>query len=113
MTELPGDAFRTVGRSDAIPDGFVAPHYLGDRKRRIAIARVDGRLHAFDDLCTCAQQACPLSGGRLTRTTIMCQCHGSRFDIATGAVLDGPATKPLNLHEAREIEGDVQVRTRP
>jgi 3-phenylpropionate/trans-cinnamate dioxygenase ferredoxin subunit len=27
------------------------------------------------------------------KTTIMCQCHGSRFDIATGAVVNGPATE--------------------
>jgi nitrite reductase/ring-hydroxylating ferredoxin subunit len=113
MTEFSVDAFRTVGRSDAIPNGFVAPYYLDDRKHRIAIARVNDRLYAFDDLCACTNEACPLSGGLLTGTTIMCQCHGSRFDITTGAVLNGPATKALNVYEAQEIEGSIQIRPRP
>ena len=110
MTEFSAGAFRTIGRSDAIPNGFVAPYYLGDRKQRIAIARVDDHLYAFDDLCTCSHEACPLSGGLLTSTTIMCQCHGSRFDIITGAVVAGPATKALNVYEAREIGGSIQIR---
>ncbi len=40
----------------------------------------------------------------------MCQCHGSRFDITTGAVIKGPATKALNVHEAQEVDGSIQVR---
>jgi nitrite reductase/ring-hydroxylating ferredoxin subunit len=42
--------------------------------------------------------------------TIMCQCHGSRFDIATGAVINGPATQALNIYEVQEVEGSVEVR---
>lgn len=110
MTDLASAAFRTVGPSDAIADGSVVPYYLVDRKLRISIARVDGRLYAFDDLCTCADQACPLSGGLLTGTTIMCQCHGSRYDITTGAVINGPATGALNSYVVQEIEGGIQVR---
>jgi nitrite reductase/ring-hydroxylating ferredoxin subunit len=110
MTELAAEAFRTVGRADALPNDFVVPYYLEDRKRRISVARVGGRLYAFDDLCTCAEEGCPLSGGLLTGTTIMCQCHGSRWDITTGAVVDGPATEPLKVYEAAEVDGDVQVR---
>jgi hypothetical protein len=63
MTERTVDDFRTVGRDDAIPDGVVVPFYLGDRKLRISIAHVDDHLYAFDDLCTCAGDSCPLSGG--------------------------------------------------
>ena len=110
MTEVAAETFRVIAPGDAVPDDLVVAHYLDDVKLRVAIARVDGRLHAFDDLCTCADRACPLSGGLLTGTTIMCQCHGSRFDIGTGAVINGPATEPLNLYEVQETQGSIQIR---
>jgi 3-phenylpropionate/trans-cinnamate dioxygenase ferredoxin component len=100
--------FRTLDTSDRLPEGYVNAYYLKDLKRRVAVARVDGELHAVDDLC--AHEACPLSSGLLTGTTLMCQCHGSQFDIATGAVLRGPATDPLRTYEAREVDGEIQVR---
>jgi nitrite reductase/ring-hydroxylating ferredoxin subunit len=106
VTEQP---FRTLGPADAITNGFVVPYYLDDLKRRISVARVDDRLYAFDDLCTCADRACPLSGGVLTGTTLMCQCHGSRFDITTGAVLNGPASEPLNGYLVHEVDGDIEI----
>jgi 3-phenylpropionate/trans-cinnamate dioxygenase ferredoxin component len=106
-TEKP---FRTLGRTDAITNDFVVPFYVEDLKLRISVARVDDHLYAFDDLCTCADPACPLSGGLLTGTTLMCQCHGSRWDISTGAVMNRPATKALNAYEVQEVEDDIQIR---
>ncbi|HEV3227547.1 MAG TPA: Rieske 2Fe-2S domain-containing protein [Acidimicrobiales bacterium] len=110
MNQLAPEAFRTLGPGDAIPNDFVVPYYLADRKLRVSVARVDDRLYAFDDLCTCSEIPCPLSGGLLEGTTLMCQCHGSRFDIATGAVLSGPADEPLNRYEVQEVDGDIRVR---
>jgi nitrite reductase/ring-hydroxylating ferredoxin subunit len=40
----------------------------------------------------------------------MCQCHGSRFDLATGAVINGPATMALTVHEVLEVDGNIQIR---
>jgi 3-phenylpropionate/trans-cinnamate dioxygenase ferredoxin subunit len=110
MTDVATDAFRTVGPADAIPNDFVVPYYLDDRKLRISVARAGDHLYAFDDLCTCADRACPLSGGLLTGKTIMCQCHGSRFDVVSGAVVNGPASDALNVYEVREADGVVQIR---
>jgi 3-phenylpropionate/trans-cinnamate dioxygenase ferredoxin component len=45
----------------------------------------------------------------LTGTTVMCQCHGSRFDIATGAVINGPATEPLNVYQVQDVEGGIRI----
>jgi nitrite reductase/ring-hydroxylating ferredoxin subunit len=91
-------------------DDFVVPYYLDDLKVRISVARVGARLYAFDDLCTCADEVCPLSGGLLTGTTITCRCHGSRFDIATGAVINGPAVYELKVYEVQEVDGTVQIQ---
>jgi nitrite reductase/ring-hydroxylating ferredoxin subunit len=110
MTELTADAFRTVGLLDAIGDGFVVPFYLSDRKLRISVARASDKLYAFDDLCTCPGHSCPLSGGLLTGITIMCQCHGSEFDITTGAVVNGPAVRPLNVYDVQVADGRIRVR---
>ena len=110
MTELAAEPFRTIDPGSAIDEGSVVPCYLADRRLRVAIARADGRLYAFGDLCTCSDEPCPLSGGLLTGTTLMCQCHGSRFDIATGAVLGGPATEPLSVYEVHEADGGIRIR---
>jgi nitrite reductase/ring-hydroxylating ferredoxin subunit len=37
--------------------------------------------------------------------------HGSQFDVATGALLDAPATEPVKIYPVR-VEGDgLQVGT--
>src|SRR5215831_1395127 len=110
MTAIATDEVRTIGQSDGLPNDALVPYYLHDRQLRISIVRVEDRLYAFDDLCTCSRAACPLSSGLLTGTTIMCQCHGSRFDIRTGAILNGPAAEPLGVYEVKEAGGEIQAR---
>jgi 3-phenylpropionate/trans-cinnamate dioxygenase ferredoxin subunit len=110
MSDLTTQGLHTLGPSDTITPGSVVPHYLADRKLRISVARIGGHLYAFDDLCTCAPPPCPLSSGLLIGTTITCQCHGSQFDIVTGAAITGPATEPLTVYDVHEAEGNIHVR---
>jgi len=72
----------------------------------VAIANVDGKLHAFDDTCT--HRECPLSEGELVGLTVVCPCHRSRFDLATGEVLNPPATRPIRIRSV-EVDGDHLV----
>ena len=50
-----------------------------------------GEFKAFSAVCT--HQSCVVSG--VADGAIDCACHGSRFDITTGAVRQGPATRAL------------------
>jgi 3-phenylpropionate/trans-cinnamate dioxygenase ferredoxin subunit len=70
---------------------------------RVNVASVDGHLYAFDDRCTHA--GCSLAAGTLEGTAVTCGCHGSQFDVTSGAVLRGPATQPLRLHPV-QVEGE-------
>ncbi|MDY7544194.1 MULTISPECIES: Rieske (2Fe-2S) protein [unclassified Cryobacterium] len=49
-----------------------------------------GNVVAFSAVCT--HQGCIV---KLVDTSFDCPCHGSKFDTKTGAVLAGPAPKPL------------------
>jgi 3-phenylpropionate/trans-cinnamate dioxygenase ferredoxin subunit len=73
------------------------------RGTKIAVANVGGAFHAFDDTCT--HMACSLAEGDLEETTVICPCHGSEFDVTSGAVLQGPAREPVATYETR-VEGD-------
>src|SRR3712207_6780992 len=50
-----------------------------------------GEVHAFSSVCT--PQGCTVAA--VADGTIVCRCHGSRFDADTGAVRSGPAGQPL------------------
>jgi 3-phenylpropionate/trans-cinnamate dioxygenase ferredoxin subunit len=101
--------FVTVGRVDQLVEGEATAFVLEDEE--VAITRVDGDLYAFSDICT--HRGCNLSmGGEIEDTSITCECHGSTFDIQTGAVLNPPATEPLPVYDVREQDGELQVARR-
>jgi len=51
-----------------------------------------GTVKAFSAVCP--HQGCIVASD--ANKDLNCPCHGSRFDAATGAVLQGPATRPLD-----------------
>ena len=77
------------------------------RGTRIAVANVGGLFHAFDDTCT--HMGCSLAEGDLEETTVICPCHGSEFDVTSGAVLQGPAREPVETYETRVEGGSLEV----
>jgi 3-phenylpropionate/trans-cinnamate dioxygenase ferredoxin subunit len=95
----------SVGTAGEVADGEINSYTAGERQ--VAIANVDGDLHAFDDLCT--HQQCSLAEGDLEGTIVECPCHGSMFDITTGEAVNGPATDPVDILEVREEDGALQV----
>jgi len=66
----------------------------------------DGHVAAVD--MTCTHKGCDVDWDA-ARTRVVCPCHGSEFDAA-GAVLEGPAKRPLASYAVRTDGGDLVVR---
>ena len=76
----------------------------------VAIAAIDDEWYAVADACTHA--GCPFTEeADLEDGVIICNCHGSEFELRTGAVRRGPAERPVRTYPVRvagdqlEIEG--------
>ena len=74
---------------------------------RITLANVAGTLHAIDDTCT--HRGCSLGDGKLDGSVVQCACHGSRFDVTSGAVVRGPAEEPVRSYPVHVADGEVEV----
>jgi nitrite reductase/ring-hydroxylating ferredoxin subunit len=103
--EMGEPAFVSVGEAGSVPSGGV--RLFDAAGRRVTVANADGTLYAFDDTCT--HFGCSLAEGDLTGTILQCICHGSRFDVTTGAVVRGPAARPIATHRVRVVEDELQV----
>lgn len=63
-----------------------------------------GEFKAFSAICT--HQGCPVTG---VTETIDCSCHGSKFSLADGSALEGPATDALE-EQAITVRGkDIRL----
>lgn len=89
----------TVGE---LSDGEMKTVDVGDRT--IVVLNVDGDLFAIDDECT--HTGCSLSEGDLDGEELSCLCHGSVFNVRTGAVLQGPAEEPVPTYPLH-IDGET------
>lgn len=95
----------TVGKAGSIPNGEIRAFAAAGH--RVSVANTVGHLYAFDDTCT--HRGCSLAEAELDGTTITCICHGSRFDVTSGALLRGPAERPIGTYPVREEGGDLQI----
>jgi nitrite reductase/ring-hydroxylating ferredoxin subunit len=76
----------------------------------VMLTRQHGFIYALSDVCT--HLACSLSEGHVEDQSIRCNCHGSRFSLADGAVINGPATVAETSFEVREYDSRIEVRLR-
>ena len=97
--------FTSLGPVDSVSDGDMKAFEVEGVK--VAVANVGGTLHAFGNVCTHRQ--CPLAKGDLEGTTVTCPCHGSQFDVTSGAVLSGPAEEPVPSYPVRVEDDAIQI----
>jgi nitrite reductase/ring-hydroxylating ferredoxin subunit len=91
--------------ADELPEGKMRQALIGGRS--ILICRVQGACYALDDICTHAEAQ--LHEGRLRGNKIICPLHGASFDCRSGAVLGGPATRPLRVYDLRVVGEQIEV----
>lgn len=75
--------------------------------RRVALFFTGSAYYAIDDTCTHA--GCPLSRGTLQGEAVRCPCHGSVFDLRSGAVLHPPAASPVRSYRVVVQGQDIQI----
>lgn len=97
-----------VASAGDVPEGELNSYTV--LNRAVAVANVEGDLHAFDDTCT--HKGCSLSEGELDETIVECPCHGGRFDVTSGEAVGGPPVDPVDVFDVREEEGELQIRIR-
>jgi nitrite reductase/ring-hydroxylating ferredoxin subunit len=94
----------TIAVDPGAPLGTIAPVVLSGAPCA-AIHHAEGWT-LIEDRCPHAGCSFANDGGEVADgTTLLCACHGSEFDLRTGAVLQGPAEEPLDVM-ALEPEGD-------
>jgi uncharacterized membrane protein/nitrite reductase/ring-hydroxylating ferredoxin subunit len=72
--------------------------------KRIAIARTEAGLIAFDDRCS--HRGGSLADGAMICETVQCPWHGSQFLANTGSVKAGPAKETIKTYTL-EIKGNT------
>lgn len=99
-----GSGGSTTVALSSIPVGGAVSASLGSAP--IVVSQpTAGKVVAFSAVCT--HQGCTVAP---QDKEFDCPCHGSKFDAATGAVLNGPARDPLPALSAT-VDGDTVTIT--
>ncbi len=102
-------AWHRVCGIDELPPGGAARVEVGGQA--ILVANVEGAYCAMQDQCTHMPEAGRLSEGKRTDCVVECPVHLAQFDMRTGAVVTGPARRPLRTFEVKVLVSDVLVKS--
>ena len=107
--EQPSDA--VAAPSDLAANEFQVSSFIPGQIQQVvvggeavAVYNVDGAFYATHNACT--HVGAPLSEGELEGAIVVCPWHASCFDVATGAVLKGPAKVALRTYSV-VVDGDI------
>ena len=92
---------------EELPDGKPTKVRVGTTD--ILLFRNGDEIHAIANRCT--HRGGPLDQGEVADGAVRCPWHDSTFDLATGEVVQGPATAPQPRYEVRTHDGRVQLRS--
>lgn len=70
----------------------------------VALYKVNGEIYATSNICT--HEQCELDENHTMHGDVVeCTCHGSQFNVKTGANVLPPAAEPLKTYRV-SVEGD-------
>jgi 3-phenylpropionate/trans-cinnamate dioxygenase ferredoxin subunit len=96
-----------VGDAEAVPTGEMRAFDVSGNK--VNVSNAGGQLYAFENTCT--HMGCSLANGELDGTVVTCACHGSQFDVTSGAVLRGPARRPVRSFPLTVEGGQILINS--
>lgn len=102
--ERPG-VWRVVARSDEVTAERPLSVVVDDKE--IGIYRVNGRLHAIEDVCP--HEYALLTEGFVDGENVECCLHGATFNVCTGKCLKEPGGRDLATYHVREIDGSIEL----
>jgi len=73
----------------------------------VLLVNLENEYYAIGGKCT--HWGCMLIDGKIEDSRIRCKCHGSTFDLKTGAVIKGPAAKPMPSYHVKVENGEIYV----
>jgi len=105
--------YQIAARSTDLQEGKLTPGSIevAGQKLPLVLLRKGQQILALGGVC--AHAGGPLAEGELVDgTCVACPWHGSTFDLQTGEVIHGPSAYPQPAYDAREHNGQIEVRLR-
>lgn len=91
-----------VAKVADVPEGDLIKVKVGNDP--IALYKLGGKLYATTNICT--HEQCEIDENHMMHgEEVECTCHGSQFNVKTGANVLPPAAEPLKTY-AVSVEGE-------
>ena len=74
---------------------------------QVLLANIVSEYYAIGNKCT--HRGCKLSSGTVEGEIVKCPCHGSKFNVKTGEVVHGPATRAEPKYAVKVDSGQILV----
>lgn len=91
-----------VATVNEVPENSIKKVIVGGEP--VALYKIGGQVFATTDICT--HEECSIAENHLMHGEIVeCTCHGSQFNVKTGANVLPPAAEPLKTYRV-SVEGE-------